>query len=171
MIKFNVEKIAVLLGAMFLFVVSPYVSSVFPFIPHINAPSHIANIIFPGNVLLLLLPLIFWYGSFFFLPSCFIILSIFFRRKNYINFFTMLVSMLMVLDIVWILHSWQGGIRYQKPHFTIGVAIENGLCFFIIYLTIAAYYKWRKCAFLYFSALILCLTLTFFAFPWLGEPI
>lgn len=166
-----IKKITIILGSLFLFLISPYVSAVFPFIPHIKIPSVIANIAFPGNVTMILMPLLLKDGAFFFIPGCFVILSLFFYKKNYIHFFTGLVSILMMFDIAWIKISWHSGVLYQNIKFVTIVTAENGLCFFIIFLLIAAFYKWREVSFLYFSALFLCLTLTFFAFPWFGESI
>lgn len=167
----TVEKILIIFGALLLFLVSPYVSSIFPLIPHVHMPSKIANIAFPGNITLILIPILLKDGAFFFLPGCFIILSLFFHKKNYIYFFIGLVSILMALDIAWIIITWHGGIKHQKIDFVIAVVAENGLCFSVIFALIAAFHKWSEFLFLYFSALLLCLTLTFFAFPWLGESI
>lgn len=169
--NFTFKKVTIILGAIFLFLISPYSSAIFPFIPHVHMPSVIANIVFPGNVTLILIPLLLREGALFFLPGCFVILSLFFHKKSYVHFFTGLVSLLMLLDIAWIIISWKSGVKYEKLDFAITVVVENGLCFFVIYSMIAAYYKWRKLLLLYFSLLFLCLTLTFFAFPWLGESI
>lgn len=167
----RIEKIIITCGAITLFFISPYISSIFPFIAYVNLPGKIMGIELPASVLTILIPLLFRQMAPFFLPGLFVVLSIFSYRKNYIYFFTSLVSIIVFLDIVWIWHSWSGGIKHQGAYFAMIVAVENSICFLLIYACIALFYKFKNITLLFLAALLLCITLTFFAFPWLGEYI
>ena len=149
------ETVGVVFGAFFLFIISPYS---FPFI---NIPNNFMGFPIPGSPIFLLLG--------FLIPVLFLFLLRYRKKKNYIHFFAGLVSMLALLDAYWIASLWGGGLQYLGESATKKVAFGNIICFLLLYVFIGLCYKWRNFYLLYSAAMLLCLTLTFVAFPWFGE--
>jgi len=170
---FMKESLVAIVGAILLFLVSPYTWLIFMpdnFLANIydKAMTHdimpLSTLLYGG---------LFLWGSFsFFITSIlFALLSLSSGKKSYIYFFVVFVSILMIMNFLWIIHNWSYGLKFQGEYYTIIVTIANGIFFILLYSLVFIFEKTKKNQWIHAANFLFCLMLIFLMFPWLGENI
>jgi len=124
----------------------------------------------PAPMHLVILLWIIWYGYIAIMPCAYIIEFSLMHQKPYLGKTILLATLVMiVLDIIYFLTSWDYGIRYHGARHTKIVALENviGLA---VQLGLAYWGMKKDLKYVQYSAnLLLFLLLSFCIFPYLGE--
>lgn len=152
------EKIWVAFGSVLLLTMSLFFASIF----------HLFYIKYLPVTQFLLM---FFLGplSIFIIPGFFIYTSFKIHSKRFLSVFSFAVTLCWILDVFWMINGWAYGIRHQGLNFLINSIFENGILFLLLYVLISIYCKWRRVFLLHFAVLLFFITLSLFAFPWLGE--
>ena len=158
--KEAVKFLWISLGALFLFIMSPYFDGKWGF-----------HLLRHFNVLQFILAMILQPLSCFVLSGLFVIFSVQIHKRKWGIVFISFVFILEVLNALWFHKAWSYGFRYQGEHFTIMIAWVNLLCFGLVLLLTGLGVKYKKQLFLHIATLTFFITLAFIAFPWLGESI
>lgn len=159
-IKETIKFLWISLGALFLFIISPYFDNTWGF-----------HLLLRCNILQFVLAMILQPLSCFILSGLFVIFSIVIHKRKWTIVFIIFVFILEILNGLWFYNSWSYGLRYQGERFVIFMAVINLLCFGSILLLTWLGVKYKNNIFLQVATLGFFVVLAFIAFPWLGESI
>ena len=123
------------------------------------------------NIFQFVLAITFGEYSILILPTMFIILSLFYAKKWYPVFLSILSGITAILSAIWICISLSHGIEYQGMSWVLFICLLDIGLFSGIFYLIKLSNKYKKKHYLYFATLIFFITLSLVAFPWFGEYI
>lgn len=150
----------IFLGALYLFVVSPYFDGKSGF-----------HLIWNVNIFQFVLAMLLQPFSCFILPGLFVVFSVLMHKRKWRVFFIIFVFLLEALNVLWFYKAWPYGLKFQGERFTIFIALINLLCFAAILLLAWLGGRCKNTIFLHIATLGFFIVLAFVAFPWLGESI
>ena len=126
------------------------------------------TILAPG-ALLSIVPWIFSYGIWFFLPSfCFLITNLR-ARKDHKKILLAMLSIIILLSITFFIEFWDYWIAYQGLFYILSLVSINTLFLWIAWVIIRRYIKTWNIFYAQIAHMLLFMFLWWFAFPYLGE--